>query len=165
MKSMKSAFTQSSFIRPTRSGLLAIAAIMSMSLLGGAINAHAQSSDSLVPKQREKEFPVGTSWVALSLDNKNYPAGAHRPFFVLDSQYQLRGFGGCNTFSATAYPLRNQGFAVSPFAVTRKSCGAQIDAAERAFLLALRMSQKWDVVKGILVLQGSSGTIRADRSL
>lgn len=118
-----------------------------------------------VPQQTEKQFPVGVSWAAISLNGKAYAADRNRPYFTLDSQYQIRGFGGCNTFSATAYPLRSQGFAVSPFAVTRKSCGASIDAAERAFLLALRMSQKWDVVKGNLVLQGSAGTIHADRSL
>lgn len=118
-----------------------------------------------VPQQREKQFPVGTSWAAISLNGKTYPVDRNRPYFTLDSQYQLRGFGGCNTFSATAYPLRAQGFAVSPFAVTRKSCGAAIDAAERAFLLALRMIQKWDLVKGQLVLQGSAGTLHADRSL
>lgn len=118
-----------------------------------------------VPQQTEKQFPVGVSWAAISLNGKAYPIDRNRPYFTLDSQYQIRGFGGCNTFSATAYPLRSQGFAVSPFAVTRKSCGAAIDAAERAFLLALRMSQKWDVVKGNLVLQGGAGTIHADRSL
>lgn len=123
------------------------------------------SSRQNVPQQTEKQFPIGVPWMAVSLNNKNYPADRNRPYFTLDSQYQLRGFGGCNTFSATAYPLRSQGFAVSPFAMTRKSCGAAIDAAERAFMLALRMSQKWDVVKGQLVLQGSAGAIHADRSL
>lgn len=118
-----------------------------------------------VPQQVEKQFPVGVSWAALSLNGKTYPIDRNRPYFTLDSQYQLRGFGGCNTFSATAYPLRAQGLAVSPFAMTRKSCGAALDAAERAFMLALRMSQKWDLVKGQLVLQGSAGTIHADRSL
>lgn len=152
-------------------------AVVGAALLGGPA-AHAQTRDpgmsrgdepgsarSAVPPAREKQFPVGASWAAISLNDRTYPVDRNRPYFTLDGQYQLRGFGGCNTFSATAYPLRSQGFAVSPFAVTRKSCGAAIDAAERAFMLALRMSQKWDLVKGILVLQGSAGTIRADRSL
>jgi heat shock protein HslJ len=125
----------------------------------------AGGKSSAVPQQKEKQFPVGSSWAAISLNDKTYPIGPSRPYFTLDSQFQLRGFGGCNTFSATAYPLRSQGFAVSPFAMTRRSCGPQIDAAERAFMLALRMVQKWDLVKGQLVLQGMSGTIRADRSL
>ena len=178
MKPMKSANSQSVSPQPARSCFIALAAAVSAALLAGSISAHAQGSDpgmmrgnegkpatGQVPQQIEKQFPVGASWVVLSLNGKTYPADNNRPFFVLDSQFQLRGFGGCNTFSATAYPLRNQGFAVSPFAVTRKSCGPQIDAAERAFLLALRMSQKWDVVKGNLILQGANGTIRADRSL
>ncbi|MGV6874487.1 META domain-containing protein [Pseudochelatococcus sp. B33] len=131
----------------------------------GMMRGNEPGRRQAVPQQQEKQFPVGTSWAALELNGKAYPGDRSRPYFTLDSQYQLRGFGGCNTFSATAYPLRSQGFAVSPFAMTRKSCGAAIDAAERAFMLALRMSQKWDIVKGQLVLQGSAGTIRADRSL
>ncbi|MFC0220697.1 META domain-containing protein [Pseudochelatococcus lubricantis] len=160
-------------------GAGALFAIVVAAALSGATPAQAQinsdpgmmrgdqpgSGQSMVPQQREKQFPVGSSWAAVSLNNKTYAIDGSRPYFTLDNQFQLRGFGGCNTFSATAYPLRGQGFAVSPFAMTRKSCGAQIDAAERAFMLALRMSQKWDVVKGQLLLQGSAGTLRADRSL
>ena len=178
MKLMKSAFSQPAHTRSLRIGFITLAAVISTVLFADASSVHAQeltsgmmqrpegkSSPSRVPQRQEKEFPTGASWLVISLDNKNYSTSSHRPYFTLDSQFQLRGFGGCNTFSAVAYPLRNQGFAVSPFAVTRKSCGAEIDAAERAFLLALRMSQKWDVVKGFLILQGPNGTIRADRAL
>lgn len=131
----------------------------------GLLRGSQENSQQRIPQQREKQFPVGAAWAVLSLNNKVYPIDARRPTFTLDTQFQLRGFGGCNTFSATAYPLREQGFAVSPFAMTKKSCGAQIDAAERAFMLALRMVQKWDLVKGQLVLQGPSGSLKADRSL
>lgn len=139
--------------------------------------AHAQAADpgmmrgneprarQAIPQQQEKQFPVGVPWSAIDLNGKPYPPGQNRPYFTIDTQFRLRGFGGCNTFSATAYPLRNQGFAVSPFAVTKRSCGSAVDAAERAFLLALRMSQKWDLVKGQLVLQGPAGTLRGDRAL
>lgn len=163
-------------VRHVVSGRGALACAVGVALLTATLPASAQQQDpsmlrrddapaNPIPQQQEKQFPVGAAWTAISLNNKSYPSDSNRPYFTLDPQYQLRGFGGCNTFSATAYPLRGQSFAVSPFAMTRKSCGAQIDAAERAFMLALRMIQKWDVVKGQLVLQGSSGTIRADRSL
>lgn len=157
--------------------MIALLVAVGMSLFAASAARAQQSDPSMmrgeepgrsrqsVPQQREKQFPVGVSWAVIDLNGKAYPIDRNRPYFTLDSQYQLRGFGGCNTFSATAYPLRSQGFAVSPFAVTRKSCGAALDAAERAFLLALRMSQKWDVIKGQLVLQGPAGTVRADRSL
>src|SRR3954447_18106850 len=60
-----------------------------------------------VPQPRqEKIFPLGTTWVAASLNGK--PFTAARPSFTLDQQFRSKGFAGCNTFAATAYPLREQ---------------------------------------------------------
>nr|WP_245258857.1 META domain-containing protein [Chelatococcus sp. GW1] len=128
-----------------------------------AQSAREKERQTNVPQQAEKQFPVGTSWVAISLNDKPY--SGDRPGFALDSQYRARGFGMCNTYSATAYPLRDQGFAVGPLAMTKKDCGKQVMAAERAFLVALRTARKWDLVNGQLVLTGESGTLRFERVL
>ncbi len=64
------------------------------------------------PGQQDKIFPLGSSWVAVSLNGKAF--GGERPTFSLDDQLRARGFGGCNNYSATAYPLREQGMAVGP---------------------------------------------------
>ena len=68
-----------------------------------------------VPQPRqEKIFPVGSSWTAVSLNGK--PFSGDRPSFTLDQQFRAKGFAGCNTYAATAYPLREQGLAVGGLA-------------------------------------------------
>jgi heat shock protein HslJ len=114
-------------------------------------------------QQREKQFPLGSSWTASSLNGR--PFGGERPSMTLDDQLRAKGFAGCNTYSATAFPLRQQGFAVGPVAVTRRACDAASMATERAFLVALRTAQRWDLVGGQLVLRGQNAEIRFDRAL
>ena len=90
-----------------------------------------------------------------------------RPTFILDEQFRMRGFGGCNTFAATAYPLRQQKFAVGPFALPtpRKSCEKAITEQENNFLIALRTSIEWDSVLGILVVKTQNGELKFERSI
>jgi heat shock protein HslJ len=114
-------------------------------------------------QQREKVFPSKVSWMAISLNGK--PFSGERPTFILDEQFRLRGFGGCNTFSATAYPLREQRFAVGPFALTKKACDKALMDQERNFLIALRTSMQWDTVGGDLIIKGQNGELRFQRSL
>lgn len=144
--------------------------------LVSVVPAHAQQGSSRGGKppqeaqqkqqpRREKQFPLGASWVAVSLNDKPLPRGAQRPSFTVDQTLRMRGFGGCNSFSATAYPLRGQTFAVGPFALTKRSCSKDVEATERAFFIALRTAQRWDIVGGQLVLQGQAGVVKADRSL
>ncbi len=117
-----------------------------------------------VPQPKvDKQFPVGASWTAVSVGGKPLPG--ERPSMVLDDQLRAKGFSGCNTFSATAYPLAQQGFAVGPIAVTRKACEPALMTSERTFLTALRGARKWDVVEGRLVLTGVAGEIRFERAL
>ncbi len=116
----------------------------------------------VAPKQTEKTFPVGTTWSAVSLKGKAFTG--ERPTFSLDQAFRGRGFGGCNSWSATVYPLRNQTFAVGPIAVTKKSCPAT-SASENAYLAALRSAQKWDIQGSILIVYTAAGELRFNRSL
>ena len=116
-----------------------------------------------VPKE-EKRFPLGQSWIAVSFNGKPF-SGAERPAFALDEQFRARGFGGCNSFSATAFPLREQGIAVGPIALTKKTCDGAAMASERAFLTALRTAAKWDTSTGSLIIKGPNGELRFERSL
>src|SRR3954465_3583626 len=59
----------------------------------------------MVSKQ-EKRFPLGAAWIAVSLNGKPF-TGGERPSFMVSDQYRATGFGGCNAFSATAFPLRH----------------------------------------------------------
>lgn len=125
----------------------------------------ARQVDSKVPQPGEKDkiFPLGSSWVAVSLNGK--PFTGDRPSFALDDQLRARGFGGCNNYSATAYPLREQGLAVGPFALTKKSCDKNVMAIEQAFLVALRTSAKWDIQGPTLVIRTQNGELKFERSL
>lgn len=117
-----------------------------------------------VRKAEEKKFPLGASWIAISMNGKAL-GGSERPGFSMDDHFRVRGFGGCNSFSATAFPLKEQGIAVGPLALTRKSCDKAVMAAETAFLTALRTSAKWDTQIGSLVIKGPNGEIKFERSL
>ncbi len=115
------------------------------------------------PPKQDKVFPTKVSWVAISLNGKAF--SGERPTFILDEQFRIRGFGGCNTFAATAYPLREQRFAVGPFALTKKTCDKAVMDQERNFLIALRTSVQWDTVIGDLVIKSQNGEIKFNRSL
>ena len=125
---------------------------------------HKPQEGARPPTKEEKRFPLGQSWIAVSLNGKVL-GGTERPTFTLDDQFRVRGFGGCNTFSATAYPLREQGIAVGPIAMTKRSCDKGVMASEMQFLTALRTSAKWDTVVGSLVIKGPNGELKFERSL
>ena len=131
---------------------------------GDKAGAAQEQKTTPAPQQREKQFPVPSSWVAISLNGKPF-TGRERPTFSLDKQYRAKGFGGCNTYSATSYPLREQRLAVGPFALTKKQCEKDVMEAERAFLVALRTSMQWDYDGAILVVRTQSGELRFERSI
>jgi heat shock protein HslJ len=116
------------------------------------------------PGQGDKVFPLGSSWIAVSLNGKPF-GGIDRPTFSLDGQLRARGFGGCNTFAATAYPLREQGLAVGPLAITKKSCDKGLMASEQAFFVALRTSAKWDIQGSALIIRTQNGELKFERAL
>jgi heat shock protein HslJ len=151
---------------------LGIAAMLMAALAATAADAQSRrrggddpqkKPQSDVPQPQQKIFPTKVSWVAISLNGK--PFAGERPTFILDEQFRMRGFGGCNTFAATAYPLREQRFAVGPFALTKKTCDKAIMDQERNFLIALRTSLTWDTVVGALVIKTQNGEIKFDRVL
>lgn len=124
----------------------------------------AKPGGQLPAPKEEKRFPLGSSWIAVSLNGKPF-GGTERPAFSLDDRFRVRGFGGCNSFSATAFPLKSQGIAVGPLALTKRSCDPAAMASEKAFLAALRTSATWETTTGTLYIKGPSGEIRFERSL
>jgi heat shock protein HslJ len=115
------------------------------------------------PPKQEKNFPLDASWTLLQINGK--PATGHRATLKVDSNLRGTGFGGCNTFSASAYPLRQQGFAVGPIAVTKMACDKGASDFERSYLMALRTVRQWDLVEGRLVLKTGAGELRFDRGI
>jgi heat shock protein HslJ len=132
----------------------------------GQKNRDKATEKQYVPaaKAQEKMFPLDSTWTAVSVNGKAFP-GTERPSFIIDKQYRARGFGGCNTFVATAFPLKEQHIAVGPLAMTKKSCEKGLSAAEMQFLTAFRTSAQWDLVGSQLVIKSQAGEIRFDRAL
>jgi heat shock protein HslJ len=132
---------------------------------GNRGNADQQQKGDIKPQQKEeKKFPLGQNWIAVTLNGKPFN-GAERPSFTLDEQFRVRGYGGCNSFSTTAFPMREQGIAVGPLAITKRACDASIMASEKAFLMALRTAAKWDTEIGTLVVRGANGEVKFERAL
>lgn len=115
-------------------------------------------------KQTEKVFPLDSTWTAVSINGKPF-GGTDRPSFIIDKQYRARGYGGCNTFAATAFPLKEQHLAVGPLALTKKSCDKSLQATEQAYFVALRTAAQWDMVGSQLVLKSPNGELKFDRAL
>ncbi|KQO68087.1 MULTISPECIES: META domain-containing protein [unclassified Methylobacterium] len=115
-------------------------------------------------KPQEKIFPLDATWTAVSLNGKPF-GGNDRPSFTIDKQYRARGYGGCNTFAATAFPLKEQHLAVGPLALTKKPCDKGLGASEQDFFIALRTAGQWDLVGSQLVIKSQKGELRFDRAL
>ena len=115
-------------------------------------------------KAQEKMFPLDSTWTAVSLNGKSF-TGADRPSFIIDKQYRARGYGGCNTFAATAFPLKDQHLAVGPLALTKKPCDKGLGASEQDFFIALRTAGQWDIVGSQLVIKSQKGELRFARAL
>jgi len=142
-----------------------------ISLVVGAFIAPALAQDQppagtksgALTTMQPKQFPVGVQWVLVSLNGKS--VGLNQPTLQLDAQLRMRGFSGCNTFSAVAYPLKSQGLAVGPLALTRKECAKAEMDLEKAYLLCLRTTGKWEERDGSLLLVGQAGELKFDRAL
>lgn len=158
-----------------RLGLAAVLAALAVPMLmpgeaaaqrrGSLMSADERAGGSApIPMpQQEKTFPLGASWSVVALNGK--PVQDRRATLMIDQNLRGTGFGGCNTFSASAYPLRQQGLAVGPIALTKRSCDKGLLDFEKAFLIALRATNKWDIVNGRLVLKGGAGELTLSRSL
>ncbi|MBN9223142.1 MAG: META domain-containing protein [Mesorhizobium sp.] len=155
----------------SRLGLAAAIAFSLLPALAGDALAQGRQRPSQIPDQgqpapppkQQKNFPLDASWTAVQFNGK--PLNDRRITLKVDANLRGTGFSGCNTYSASAYPLRQQGFAVGPVAVTKRACDKAVMDFERSFPLALRGARQWDLVEGRLVLKTASGEIRFDRGI
>lgn len=157
-----------------RLGLAALlaATASALPLLAGPAAAQNRPKPATQPSLEEREgpqikqdktFPLGASWTATSLNGK--AISSRRITLMVDHNLRGTGFGGCNTFSAAAYPLRDQGIAVGPLAMTKRACDKGVQDFERSYLTALRGARKWDLVAGRLIIKGVAGEIHFDRGI
>ena len=143
-----------------------------VSALGFATTAYAaqkgpKSEGDDTPKPLpplEKNFPLDQTWSLKELNGKPVPPGLDISLKI-DGSLRGSGFTGCNSWSATLYPVKDQHLAVGPYALTKKQCAKDIMQLELGFLSALVGNPAWDLVNGDLVIKGPRGALRLARSL
>ena len=134
--------------------------------LAGAPKGPVDEEDSkpkpLPPLQ--KNFPLDQTWSLRELNGKPVPPGLDASLKI-DGSLRGSGFTGCNSWSATLYPVKDQHLMVGPFALTKKQCAKDVMAIEGGFLSTLVGNPTWDLVNGELVIKGPRGAARLARSL
>ena len=134
--------------------------------LAGAPKGPVDEEDSkpkpLPPLQ--KNFPLDQTWSLRELNGKPVPPGLDASLKI-DGSLRGSGFTGCNSWSATLYPVKDQHLMVGPFALTKKQCPKDVMAIEGGFLSTLVGNPTWDLVNGELVIKGPRGAARLARSL
>jgi heat shock protein HslJ len=133
---------------------------------GAAFAALADDKDGppkpLPPQQ--KNFPLDQTWQLRELNGK--PVSSDLDVSLkIDSAYRGSGFTGCNSWSATLYPIKDQHLLIGPWALTKKQCDKDTMAIEVSFLTGLQGQPTWDLVNGELVIKGPRGEMRLARSL
>ena len=112
----------------------------------------------------QKNFPLDQTWSLKELNGKPVPAGIDASLKI-DGSLRGSGFTGCNSWSATLYPVADQHLMVGPFALTHKQCPKDVMQFEMGFLSTLIGGPTWDLVNGDLVIKGPRGSVRLARSL
>jgi heat shock protein HslJ len=126
-----------------------------------------QSEEDDTPKPLpalQKNFPLDQTWSLKELNGKPVPPGMDVSLKI-DGTLRGSGFTGCNSWSATLYPVKDQHLAVGPYALTKKQCPKDVMQLELGFLSALVGNPEWDLVNGDLVIKGPRGALRLGRSL
>lgn len=114
--------------------------------------------------KQEKQYPTKVTWRLVELNNKPLPKDVDITLMI-DDAFRGSGFAGCNSWSATIYPVRGQRFAVGPIAFTKKQCDAARMQLERAFLGGLHGGPEWDVQNSVMTLKGQAGAMKFERAL
>jgi heat shock protein HslJ len=138
--------------------------------LGAIVAAHAQMRNGDEDKKpmplppQQKNFPLDQTWSLREINGKPVPTTLDVSLKI-DGALRGSGFTGCNTYSATMYPIKDQHLLVGPYALTKKQCDKDTMAIEFSFLSALLAQPTWDLVNGDLVIKGARGSLRMARSL
>ncbi len=90
---------------------------------------------SRLPPQ-QKNFPLDQTWSLSELNGKPVRVGLDASLKI-DGTLRGSGFTGCNSWSATLYPVKDQHLLVGPFALTKKQCPKDVMAVEFGFLSSL----------------------------
>ena len=151
-----------------KSTILRAAAILCAAAFSTFALAQMRDKNSDEPPKplppQQKNFPLDQTWSLRDINSKPIPPGLDASLMI-DGNLRGSGFTGCNSWSATLYPVKDQHLLLGPYALTKKQCSKEIMAVEFGFLSALSGSPSWDLVNGDLVIKGPKGTLRLARSL
>ncbi len=145
-----------------------IAAVFSLAMPAWAAQKGPQSEEDEGPPKPlpplQKNFPLDQTWSLRELDGKPVAEGIDASLKI-DSNLRASGFTGCNSWSATIYPVKDQHLMAGGFALTKKQCPKDLMDLEMHFLSSLTGNPTWDLVNGDLVIKGPRGSARLARSL
>ncbi len=110
----------------------------------------------------ESPFPTKANWLLTTINGKAPPADAS---LLIDENLRGTGSSGCNTWSATLYPVKGHRLAMGPVAMTKKTCSNEINGFERAYLNVLRSGPVWDLKGSTLTVKSQHGELVYNRGL
>jgi heat shock protein HslJ len=145
-------------------GLAAIVAIPA-SGQGKKPKAAAEQKQEQQPageKKYDKEFPTKANFNLKEINGKAPPGDAS---LMIDGALRGSGSSGCNTWSATIYPIRGQKLAMGPVVLTKKQCDPALMAFEKEYLTILHSGPTWETQGDTLTVKGATGTLTFLRSL
>jgi len=85
------------------------------------------------------------------------PSSAGRTFVRFQSDGQMNGFAGCNSFFGT-YVASDMTIETGQIGSTRMACPDDIMAAEQEFLAALQSATSYRIVADKLILESEDGS-------
>ena len=113
-------------------------------------------------KKYDKEFPTKATFNLKEINGKAPPADAS---LLIDGTLRGSGVSGCNTWSATIYPIKGQKLAMGPVVMTKKQCDAPLMTFEKEYLTILHSGPTWDQIGDTLTVKGATGSLVFARSL
>ena len=120
------------------------------------------TGDKKIDQKIDKEFPTKATWNLKEINGKP-PAG--EASLTIDGALRGTGVSGCNTWSATIYPIKGQKLAMGPVVTTKKQCDPAVMAFEKEYLTILHSGPTWDTQGDTLTVKGQTGTLTFLRSL
>jgi heat shock protein HslJ len=128
----------------------------------GAPQEKQEQAQPAGEKKFDKEFPTKATWNLKEMNGKAPPADAS---LLIDGTLRGSGSSGCNTWSATIYPIKGQKLAMGPVVMTKKTCDPALTTFEKEYLTILHSGPTWDQQGDTLTLKGPTGSLVFARSL
>lgn len=129
---------------------------------GAAVAEDKKPATPMPPWQIQ--FPLDQTFSLRELNGKPVPSDLDVSLKI-DGNLRGTGFTGCNSWSATIYPINGQKLALGPPVLTKKQCAKDVMQIETGFLSALVGQPAWDLVNDELIIKGPHGSLKMVRSL